>query len=93
VRWSLKKPNHFNFQLVIADVGPEATKRFANSSPSRFEIRTPEWRTTRRSVFSCLTEKGVLAIDTPREVKTPKFSRSEGKTPTFSTEEVQKVSL
>jgi site-specific recombinase XerD len=42
-------------------------------------------------MFSWLTEKGILAINPAREVKTPKFSRTEGKTPAFSTEEVQKV--
>ena len=44
-----------------------------------------------RMMFSWLTEKGIFAIDPAREVKTPKFSRTEGKTPAFSTEEVQKV--
>ena len=44
-----------------------------------------------RMLFSWLTEKGVLAMNPAREVKTPKFSRTEGKTPAFSTEEVQKV--
>jgi site-specific recombinase XerD len=38
-----------------------------------------------------VTEKGILAINPAREVKTPKFSRTEGKTPAFSTEEVQKI--
>jgi hypothetical protein len=41
-----------------------------------------------RMMFSWLTEKGILAINPAREVKTPKFSRTEGKTPAFSTEEV-----
>jgi site-specific recombinase XerC len=31
-------------------------------------------------MFSWLTEKGILAINPAREVKTPKFSRTEGKT-------------
>ena len=44
-----------------------------------------------RMMFSWLTEKGILAINPAREVKTPKFSRTEGKTLAFSTEEVQKV--
>jgi integrase/recombinase XerD len=44
-----------------------------------------------RMMFSWLTEKGILAINPAREVKTPKFSRTEGKTPGFSTDEVQKV--
>jgi site-specific recombinase XerD len=44
-----------------------------------------------RMMFSWLTEKGILAINPAREVKTPKFSRTEGKTPAFSTEEVHKA--
>src|ERR1700737_1439669 len=44
-----------------------------------------------RMMFSWMTEKGILAINPAREVKTPKFSRTEGKTPAFSTEEVQKL--
>ena len=44
-----------------------------------------------RMMFSWLTEKGVLAMNPAREVKTPKFSRTEGKTPAPSAEEVQKL--
>jgi len=36
-----------------------------------------------RMLFSWLTEKGVLAMNPAREVKTEKFSRTEGKTPAF----------
>jgi len=36
-----------------------------------------------RMLFSWLTEKGVLAMNPAREVKTERFSRTEGKTPTF----------
>ena len=43
-----------------------------------------------RMLFSWLTEKGVLAMNPAREVKTEKFSRTEGKTPAFDTEQVQK---
>jgi site-specific recombinase XerC len=32
-----------------------------------------------RMLFAWLTEKGILAINLAREVKTPKFSRTEGK--------------
>jgi hypothetical protein len=32
-------------------------------------------------LFSWLTEKGVLAMNPAREVKTERFSRTEGKTP------------
>ena len=44
-----------------------------------------------RMLFSWLTEKGILAMNPAREVKTEKFSRTEGKTPAFNTEQVQKV--
>jgi site-specific recombinase XerC len=37
-----------------------------------------------RMLFSWLTEKGVLAMNPAREVKTERFSRTEGKTPAFS---------
>jgi site-specific recombinase XerD len=44
-----------------------------------------------RMLFSWLTEKGILAMNPAREVKTEKFSRREGETPAFDTEQVQKV--
>lgn len=44
-----------------------------------------------RMFFSWLTEKGVLAMNPAREVKTPKFSRTEGKTPAFSVDEVHQI--
>jgi site-specific recombinase XerC len=44
-----------------------------------------------RMLFSWLTEKGVLAMNPAREVKTPKFPRSEGKTPAPPHQEVQKL--
>jgi integrase/recombinase XerD len=44
-----------------------------------------------RMLFSWLTEKGILAMNPAREVKTPKFSRNEGKTPAPPTEDVLKL--
>jgi hypothetical protein len=44
-----------------------------------------------RMLFSWLTEKGILALNPAREVKTEKFSRTKGKTPAFDSEQVQKV--
>ena len=41
-----------------------------------------------RMLFSWLVEKGVLSMNPAREVKTERFSRSEGKTPAFSAEEM-----
>jgi site-specific recombinase XerD len=42
-------------------------------------------------LLSWLTEKGVLAMNPAREVKTERFSRTEGKTPAFVEGEVQKL--
>ena len=44
-----------------------------------------------RMLFSWMVEKGVLASNPAREVKTEKFSRSEGKTPAFTTEEINQL--
>src|SRR5271165_5230428 len=44
-----------------------------------------------RMLFSWFTEKGVLAMNPAREVKTERFSRTEGKTPAFVEGEVQKL--
>src|ERR1700740_2076006 len=44
-----------------------------------------------RMLFSWLTEKGVLAMNPAREVKTERFSRAEGKTPAFVDGEVQQL--
>jgi site-specific recombinase XerD len=44
-----------------------------------------------RMMFSWLTEKGVLAMNPAREVKTERFSRTEAKTPAFVEGEVQKL--
>ena len=44
-----------------------------------------------RMLFSWLTEKGVLAMNPAREVKTERFSRTEGKTSAFIEGEVQKL--
>jgi hypothetical protein len=44
-----------------------------------------------RMLFSWLTEKSILSMNPAREVTTEKFSRTEGKTPAFDTEQVQKV--
>ena len=44
-----------------------------------------------RMLFSWFTEKGVLAMNPAREVKTERFSRTEGKTPAFVEGEVQRL--
>src|SRR5258707_4101262 len=44
-----------------------------------------------RIFFSWLTEKGILTMNSAREVKTTKFSRTEGKTPAPPHQEVQRL--
>jgi site-specific recombinase XerD len=44
-----------------------------------------------RMLFSWLTEKGVLAMNPAREVKTERLSRTEGKTPAFVEGEIQQL--
>ena len=44
-----------------------------------------------RMLFSWLTEKGLLAMNPAREVKTERFSRTEGKTPAFVEGDVQRL--
>jgi site-specific recombinase XerD len=45
--------------------------------------------TSIRILFSCFTEKGILAMNPAGEVKTERFSRPKGKTPAFVDGEVQ----
>jgi site-specific recombinase XerD len=133
----LHKAESFQVPAIIAEVGPEATKRFfefftvpirnKNTRSAYYQAigQFLDWcqrvgfqnlediepihvaayieqhsgsaatikqhMAAIRMMFSWLTEKGILAINPAREVKTPKFSRTEGKTPAFSTEEVQKL--
>jgi len=44
-----------------------------------------------RMLFSWLTEKGVLAMNPAREIRTQRFSRTEGKTPAFVEGEIQQL--
>jgi integrase/recombinase XerD len=44
-----------------------------------------------RMLFSWFVERGALEMNPARDVRSPKFSRIEGKTPAFETEEVQKI--
>ncbi|MGA8656359.1 MAG: tyrosine-type recombinase/integrase [Chthoniobacterales bacterium] len=44
-----------------------------------------------RMLFSWLTEKGALGMNPAREVKTERFSRTQGKTPAFAEGEVQRL--
>jgi site-specific recombinase XerD len=134
---SLARNQPFPVPALVADVGPEATKRFFEffSVPIRnkntrvayyhaigqflawceragfrhlediepitvaayIEQHTGSRPTVKqhmsaiRMFFSWLTEKGVLAMNPAREVQTPRFSRTEGKTPAPPTEEVQRL--
>src|SRR5580704_4032205 len=133
----LQKAESFQVPAIIADVGPEATKRFfefftvpirnKNTRMAYYQAigQFLDWcqragfrglediepitvaayieqhpgspatikqhMSAIRMLFSWLTEKGILAMNSAREVKTEKFSRREGKTPAFHTEQVQKV--
>jgi integrase/recombinase XerD len=133
----LVKSESFQVPALIADIGPEATKRYfefftvpiRNKNTriayyhaigqfldwcQRAGFRSPEdiepitvaayveqhpgspatikqHMSAIRMLFSWLTEKGILAMNPVREVKPEKFSRSEGKTPAFDTDQVQKV--
>jgi integrase/recombinase XerD len=44
-----------------------------------------------RMSFCWFTEKGILAMNPAREVKAPRFSRKEGKTPAFGRDQVRMV--
>src|SRR3984957_13930738 len=134
---TIRPSETFQVPALVADVGPEATKRFFEffTVPIRnkntrtayyhaigqflawceragfrhlediepitvaayIEQHTGSPATIKqhmaaiRMLFSWLTEKGILAMNPAREVKTEKFSRTEGKTPAFDTEQVQKV--
>src|SRR5260370_30772443 len=133
----LHKVESFQVPAIVADLGPEATKRFFEfftvpirnkntriayyraigqfldwcqragfsnlediepihvaayiEQHSRSAAPIKQHMAAIRMLFSWLTEKGVLAINPAREVKTPKFSRTEGKTPAFDTDQVQKL--
>jgi hypothetical protein len=65
---------------------PRISKSY-NAGPRRRRSNS----TAIRMLFSWLTEKGVLAMNPAREVKTERFSRAEGKTPAFVEGEVQKL--
>ena len=133
----LVKAGSFQVPALIADIGPEATKRYfefftvpirnKNTRIAYYHAigRFLDWcqragfrglediepitvaayveqhpgspatikqhMSAIRMLFSWLTEKGILAMNPAREVKTEKFSRTEGKTPAFDTDQVQKV--
>src|SRR5258707_525671 len=134
---SLAKAGSFQVPALIADVGPEAAKRFFEfftvpirnkntriayyhaigefldwcqragfrhlediepihvaayiESHSGSAATIKQHMAAIRMLFSWLTEKGILAMNPAREVKTPRFSRSEGKTPAPPHEEVQNL--
>jgi site-specific recombinase XerD len=134
---ALARAESFQVPAIVADVGPEATKRFFEfftvpirnkntriayyhaigqfldwCSRAGFQslediepitvaayveqhpgspATVKQHMAAIRMFLSWLTEKGVLAMNPAREVKTEKFSRTEGKTPAFDTEQVHKV--
>ena len=98
----LHKAEPFRVPAIIADVRPEASKRFfeyftvpirnKNTQMAYYQAPTVKQHMAAiRMLFSWLTEKGVLAMNPAREVKTERFSRTEGKTPAFVEGEVQKL--
>jgi site-specific recombinase XerD len=134
---TVAKAEPFQVPAIVAEVGPEATKRFfefftvpirnKNTRIAYYHAigRFLDWcgragfqslediepitvaayieqhpgspptvkqhKAAIRMLFSWLTEKGVLAMNPAREVKTERFSRTEGKTPAFVEGEVQKL--
>src|SRR5258708_17855070 len=134
---TVAKAESFEVPAIVAEVGPEATKRFFDfctvpirnkntriayyhaigefldwcqragfrhlediepihvaayiESHSGSAATIKQHMAAIRMLFSWLTEKGILAMNPAREVKTPRFSRSEGKTPAPPHEEVQNL--
>jgi hypothetical protein len=74
----------------LEDIEPITVAAYVEQHPGS-PATTKQHMSAIRMLFSWLTEKGILAMNPAREVKTEKFSRSEGKTPAFDTDQVQKV--
>ena len=72
----------------LEDIEPITVAAYIEQHPSS-PATIKQHMSAIRMLFSWLTEKGILAMNPAREVKTEKFSRREGKTPAFDTEQVK----
>src|SRR6266481_2288230 len=98
---TLARAESLQVPALVADVGPEATKRFFEFFTEPITVAAyieqhpgsaptvKQHMAAIRMFFSYLTEKGVLAMNPAREVKTERFSRKDGKTPAFARDEVR----
>jgi site-specific recombinase XerD len=76
----------------LEDIEPITVAAYIETLQRRAAPRTVKQHMAAiRMLFSWLTEKGVLAMNPAREVKTERFSRTEGKTPAFVEGEVQRL--
>jgi integrase/recombinase XerD len=75
---------------VLEDIEPITVAAYIEQHPGS-PATIKQHMSAIRMLFSWLTEKGILAMNPAREVKTEKFSRREGKTPAFDADQVQKV--
>src|SRR6202790_3674715 len=74
----------------LEDIEPITVAAYVEQHPSS-PATIKQHMSAIRMLFSWLTEKGILAMNPAREVKTERFSRTEGKTPAFVEGEVQKL--
>ncbi len=74
----------------LEDIGPITVAAYIEQHPGS-PPTVKQHMAAIRMLFSWLTEKGILAMNPAREVKTQKFSRTEGKTPAPPHQEVQRL--
>src|SRR6266478_10046607 len=75
-------------ETLMSSIGSRRQRPFTalNSWTGSYPTRFNSWTN-----FPCSPKKGVLAMNPAREVKTERFSRTEGKTPAFVDGEVQRL--
>jgi site-specific recombinase XerD len=90
-RWLKRRAQRTGYQ-DIEDIEPITVAAYIETLQRRAAPPTVNQHMAAiRMMFSWLTEKGVLAMNPAREVKTERFSRTEGKTPAFVDGEVQRL--
>jgi site-specific recombinase XerD len=90
-RWLKRRAQRAGYQ-DIEDIEPITVAAYIETLQRRAAPPTVNQHMAAiRMMFSWLTEKGVLAMNPAREVKTERFSRTEGKTPAFVDGEVQRL--